>query len=216
MEECRTNINKKNIDSGHCEIPIEKTIMTKNLEELSKLWSEVCIGNKRSYSLIHQKLYRVLYVYGNRMVNDEELTDDLIQEMFIKLWLRKESIGPIGNVKGYFFAVMRSVCLDSIKSRNVIETKMAGIEFLDLEISIEDRITQREATLKQRRVIEYALNRLPSRQQEIMRLRFFEGMNCAEIGAMTGIKYQSVVNHMYRAVQTLRELYGSEDELRVA
>lgn len=186
------------------------------MEELSKLWSEVCMGNQRSYSLIHQKLYRVLYAYGNRMLNDDELTDDLIQEMFIKLWLRRESIGPIGNVKGYFLAVMRSVCLDSIKSRGVVEAKRSNIEFFDLEISIEEEITQREATLKQRRVIEFALNRLPVRQQEIMRLRFFEGMNCAEIGTMTGIKYQSVVNHMYRAVQTLRELYNREDELRVA
>jgi RNA polymerase sigma factor (sigma-70 family) len=190
--------------------------MTKNSEELSKLWDDVCAGDKRSYALIHQKLYRALYVYGNRMVNDEVLADDLIQEMFIKLWLRKESIGPIGNVKGYFFAVMRSVCLDYIKNRGIVAAKRSSIEFLDLEISIEDEITQRESTLKQRSAIEYALNRLPVRQQEIMRLRFFEGLNCAEIGTMTGIKYQSVVNHMYRAVQTLRELYVSEDELRVA
>ncbi|WPV00719.1 sigma-70 family RNA polymerase sigma factor [Mucilaginibacter sp. cycad4] len=190
--------------------------MMKNLEELSNLWSEVCIGNKRSYSIIHQNLYPVLYTLGNRMVNDEELTDDLIQEVFIKLWLRKESIGPIGNVKGYFFAVMRSVCLDFIRSKDLVETRMARIEFLDLQISIEDEITQKEATLKQRRMIEYALNRLPDRQQEIIRLRFFEGLTCAEIGSMTGIKYQSVVNHVYRAVQTLRELYGAEDELRVA
>jgi len=190
--------------------------MTKNSEDLSKLWSEVCIGNKRSYSLIHKKLYPALYVYGNRMLNDEELTEDVIQDMFIKLWLKKESIGPIRNVKGYFFAVMRSGCLDSIKSRIIIKAKKANIEFLDLEISIEEKITHKEVTLKQSRAIEYALNRLPARQQEILRLRFFEGMNCAEIGAMTGIQYQSVVNHMYRAVQTLRELYGSEDKLRVA
>ena len=190
--------------------------MTKKLEELSKLWSEVCIGNKRSYALIHQKLYRTLYAYGNRMLNDDELTDDVMQEMFIKLWLRRESIGPITNVKGYFLAVMRSICLDAIKNRGVVYSKRSSIEFLDLEISIEEEITQREATLKQKRAIEFALNRLPVRQQEIMRLRFFEGMNCAEIGTMTGIKYQSVVNHMYRAVQTLRELYTSEEELRVS
>ncbi len=190
--------------------------MTKKLEELSKLWSEVCIGNTRSYSLIHQRLYPALYVYGNKMVNDEELTDDLIQEMFIKLWLRKESIGPIENVKAYFFTVMRSVCLDYIKSRRVVQTRMAGVVFLDLEISIEDKITQREAVLNQRKVIEHALNRLPDRQQEIIRLRFFDGMTCTEIGAITGIKYQSVVNHLYRAVQTLRGLFGTEAILKVA
>jgi len=190
--------------------------MTKNLEELSKLWDEVCLGNKHSYSLIYNKLYRDLYVYGNRIVNDEELIADLIQEMFIKLWLRRDLIGPIGNVKGYFSAAMRSVCIDFLRSKRVIEARMSNIQFLDLEISIEDEITQREAMFKQKIGLEYALNKLPIRQQEILRMRYFEGMNCAEIVKTTGIKYQSVVNHMYRAVQTLRELYKSEDELRVA
>lgn len=190
--------------------------MIKDSEELSKLWSEVCMGNQHSYALIHQKLYRSLYIYGLRIINDADLINDLLQDMFIKLWLRKESTGPIDNVKGYFFTVMRALCFDYIKSRNAVEAKKANIQFLDLQISIEDEITQRETTLKQRKVIESALNRLPKRQREIMRLRFYESLDCTEIGEKTGIKYQSVVNHMYRAVQTLRELYTSEDELRVA
>jgi len=191
-------------------------IAVKDAAELSRLWSEVCMGNQRSYSLIHQKLYRALYVYGKRILNDDEVTNDLIQDMFIKLWLRKELTGPLDNVKGYFFTVMRSACFDYIKSRDTVRAKKADIEFLDFQISIEDEITQREAALKQKRAIEYALNRLPARQREIIRLRFFESLDCAEIGIVTGIKYQSVVNHMYRAVQTLREVYNSEDKLRVA
>ncbi len=194
----------------------EKTNMINEAEELSKLWSEVCIGNQRSYTLIHQKLYRALYVYGNRMLNDDELTNDVIQDMFIKLWVRKELTGPLDNVKAYFFAVMRSLCFDSIKNRNAMKAKNASIEFLDFQVSVEDESTQREEALKQKKAIEYALNRLPVRQREIIRLRFFESLDCAEIGVVTGIKYQSVVNHMYRAVQTLRELYGSEDGLHVA
>jgi len=195
---------------------IENSNMIQDAEELSRLWSEACMGNQRSYSLIHKKLYRALFVYGNRMLNDGELTNDLIQDMFIKLWLRKELTGPIDNVKGYFFTVMRSISFDYLKNRDAIKAKRAGIEFLDLQISIEDEITQREATIKQKKAIEHALNRLPARQREILRLRFFESLDCTEIGALTGIKYQSVVNHMYRAIQTLRELYGAEDKLRVA
>lgn len=190
--------------------------MIKDSEELSELWSEVCKGNQRSYALIHQKLYRSLYIYGMRILNEGELVNDLLQDLFIKLWLRKESTGPINNVRGYFFAVMRSVCFDYIKYRDAVEAKKASIEFLEFQVSVEDEITQKEAILKQRRVIECALSKLPARQREIMRLRFFESLDCTEIGLVTGIKYQSVVNHMYRAVQTLRELYGSEDQLRVA
>ena len=97
-----------------------------------------------------------------------------------------------------------------------IEAKKQTIAFLDSHDSIEDIITQRETDLKQRRVINEALNKLTARQRQIIQLRFLESLNYSEIGAATGIKYQSVSNLIHRAVQTLRELYSSEDELRVA
>jgi RNA polymerase sigma factor (sigma-70 family) len=190
--------------------------MSKKSEELSKLWNEVCAGNERAYSLIHQRLYSKLYTYGKRIIKDDELMYDILQETFIRLWLKKESLGSIENVEAYFYVVMRSFCLVSLQNTKAIEAKKQTITFLDSEDSIEDVITQREFDLRQRRIIDGALNKLPARQREIMQLRFFESLNYSEIGEVTGIKYQSVVNHMYRAVQTLRELYSSEDQLRVA
>jgi RNA polymerase sigma factor (sigma-70 family) len=190
--------------------------MSKKSEELSKLWNEVCAGNERAYSLIHQKLYSKLYTYGKRIIKDDELVNDVLQETFIKLWMKKESLASIENVEAYFFVAMRSFCINSLRTTKAIEVKKQKIAFLDIQDSIEDIITQREIDLKQRRIIDEALNKLPSRQREIMQLRFFESLNCSEIGELTGIKYQSVYNHMHRAVQTLRELYSSEDQLRVA
>lgn len=190
--------------------------MIKDTEELSNLWSEVCEGNHQAYTLIHQKLYGALYIYGKRIIRDGDIVNDLLQDMFIKLWLRKETTGPIDNVKAYFFTVMRSLCFDYIKNKNAIQAKKSGIQFLDFQISIEDVITQRESSLKQRKAIEYALSRLPERQREIVRLRFFESLDCAEIGEKTGIRYQSVLNHLYRAVRTLRERHACRDDLRVA
>jgi len=45
---------------------------------------------------------------------------------------------------------------------------------------------------------------------------FYESLNLKEIGLQTGMKYQSVVNNMYRAVQALRDRYSDENKLRVA
>lgn len=190
--------------------------MSQNTVELSRLWDEVCTGNQRAYSLLHQHLYSKLFIYVKRITKDEELADDVIQETFIRLWLKKEIIGKIDNVNGYFFAAIRSMCCNYLRNIKNLETKKEALVFLDIQDSIEDIITKKEVILKQRQVIEAALSKLPARQREIMRLRFFESLNCSEIGKVTGIKYQSVANHMYRAVQTLRELYTSEDELRVA
>ena len=86
----------------------------------------------------------------------------------------------------------------------------------DYQSSIEEVILARELSAGQRKLIEAALSCLPPRQSEIIQLRFYESLNLREIGLQTGIKYQSVVNNMYRAVQALRDRYPDENKLRVA
>jgi len=190
--------------------------MLKKTDELSMLWDEVCTGNQRAYSILHQQLYPILFTRGKRILKDDELTAEVLQDTFIKLWLKKETIGPLENVKGYFFIAMRFACIDYLRNVEALKAKKDVIVFFDFQNSIEDVITEREVRFKQRMILEGALNKLPARQCEIMRLRFFENLNCTEIGKVTGIKYQSVVNHLYKAVQTLRGMYSSEDELLVA
>ena len=57
---------------------------------------------------------------------------------------------------------------------------------------------------------------MPSKQREIIHLSFFESLNYNQIADITGIKYQSVVNHVYRAVQLLRAEFKVSDNVVAA
>ena len=194
--------------------------MSAESKELSTLWDKACTGDHKAFSAIHKKLHSKMYSSAKRMIKDEELTEDILQNTFIKLWLRKEAIGNVDNVAGYFFMATRSMCLSHIRTSEAMQVKFEPIEVSKfrepIQTSIEDTITEREATLRRKKIVEAALKQLPRRQREIMQLRFYESLNSKDIVKLTGLKYQSVANQMYRAVQTLRDLHVLKNRLSAA
>jgi RNA polymerase sigma factor (sigma-70 family) len=190
--------------------------MLANKNDFSELWNNVCAGCHQSYAKLHYQLYPSLFAYIRGMVRDEQLANDLLQDMFVKLWVKKESIGEILNVQAYFFTAARSITLNFIKKEKNAGRKLDQMAFIDLQISVEELITEKESELKLKRTINSALEKLPVRQREILYLKFYEDLDYNQIVSVTGIKYQSVINHIYRAVQALREDFRYEPELRVA
>ena len=184
--------------------------------DFSKLWDKVCNGDQEAYATLHSYLYPGLFVYAKGILKDGDQANDLLQDMFIKLWLKKKSIGKIENVKSYFYTSVRSITLNHIRRTKLQDTKLASLIFTDIQFSAEDIITEEESNRKLKIVISNALNKLPSRQKEIVFLRFYEDMDYNQIVGVTGIKYQSVINHVYKAVQTLREEFRYRAELFVA
>lgn len=193
--------------------------MSVNLKELAELWGEVCAGNQKAFSILHKALYSKMYSKVILIIKEDELANDILQDTFVKLWLRRTYIGKIDNVPQYFFVAARSMCINYIRDCKKAERAMLEIGYnidKDYQVSIEEVIVERELSLGHRKFIETALSCLPPRQSEVMQLRFYESLDLKEIGLQTGIKYQSVVNNMYRAVRTLRDRYSDEHKLCVA
>jgi RNA polymerase sigma-70 factor (ECF subfamily) len=180
----------------------------KIIQELNMvgLWERTMTGDHNAFAQIHKKLYPGLFGYAIKMVKDEKLVDDLLQDLFIKFWQNSARIGAIQNVKAYFYRSTRSIVLNHIKSTTLKTTKLLGLPEPDLEFSKEDIIVANEYHSELCRKLHCAVNGLPKKQRETVYLRFYENMEYLQIAEITGIKYQSVVNHIYRAVQSLKEV----------
>lgn len=174
--------------------------------ELRELWDNSIKGEKHAFALLHQALYPCLFNYAVKMIRDEDLTDDLLQDLFIKFWKNKLRIGSIENVKAYFYRSVRSMILNHIKSSQLKAAKLEAMPEPDLEFSKEDIMLIQEVNAEASSAMAAALNKLPARQREVIYMHFYEELEYTQIAEITGIKYQSVVNNVYRAVQVLREV----------
>jgi RNA polymerase sigma-70 factor (ECF subfamily) len=143
-----------------------------------------------------------------KIIKDEGATEDILQDLFVKLWERRERLGTITNVQVYFYKAARSMAINYIKSNKL---KCVGDEEVCVEIvfSHEEVVVLRENNVAKNKMLSDALNRLPKRQREILFLKYFDEWDYDHIADVTGIKYQSVVNHVHRAILQLRsELAG--------
>lgn len=159
---------------------------------------------------MHTSLYPSLYGYVLQIVKDVELANDLLQELFVKLWHKREQIGAIGNVKAYFFTASRSMAINHFRKVRSQNTRLENFTREEVDFSAEDIMVSAEEDKQLKYKMRAALNTLPARQREIIHLKYFHGMEYQMIADVTGIRYQSVINHVFRGLQALRTQFRPE------
>lgn len=151
----------------------------------------------RSYS-------RELLAYGRSLTFDEELIKDAIQDVFYRLLLSLEGINEVRNHKVYL-----SVALKNYIAKEAIVRKNHRRHQQRYSIS-EERFSrpawyqdhhERDAHYKQ--CVE-AMDRLPPRERDILRMRYLEGLDYKEISVYTSGNHQVVRNYACRAIKRLR------------
>lgn len=175
-----------------------------NCNQLTKWWDEALYGDVKSFGKIHDELYSGLYFYLYKIIKDEAASQDILQELFIKLWERRITLGPIRNVKYYFFKSARSLAINFLKASRPEFVYLSANHDINIVFSREDVLVLEETGREVEQMLALALNTLPRRQKEIIFLRYFDNWNYDQIAEVTGLQYQSVVNHVHRGIRQLR------------
>lgn len=172
-----------------------------------QLWLALRRGNKNAFSIIFNKYYNDLYFFGLKLIGDETLVKDTIQDLLASIWERRETLGEIEYVKTYLITSFRRELIRSVNtSRKLIERKLLLKNNLyDFELSREDLIIQDNSQSENILRLEAAFQNLQPTQREIIYLRYYNGFDDQEISEILDIKYQSVRNRLHRALKALRK-----------
>jgi len=167
---------------------------------MNHLWrSFVLDSNKYSLQCIFQDSYYDLFQYGMRITANPEDVKDSIQDLFVNLWMYKNSLAAEVNVKAYLLISLKHQ-LSRIRSKTQFDLLTEDLEQLlqtpEMEYGLDPGV---------REMVILKVNALPSRQKEILYLKYFESLTYEEIAQVLNIKYQSVVNQAFRAVSKLRQ-----------
>lgn len=172
--------------------------------KLTDLWDNSVRGEEESFALLHKLLYPCLFNYAVKIVKNDDLVDDLLQDVFIKSWRNRLLIGKICNVKTYFYCSVRSMLLSYVQSKQL--STLTTVSEIGLEFIEEDIIISGYIDAKVRISMTAALNILPSRQREIIYMHFHDKLKYSQIAEITGTKYKSVINDVYPAFQILSDV----------
>jgi RNA polymerase sigma factor (sigma-70 family) len=173
-------------------------------ESLKNYWQLCLAGDTAAFAQIHATLFEGLFNYGIKLLGNDALTDDALQELFIRLWQKRSSIGQLEKVKPYFFTAFRRLVLNQLRDSKTKQIKIDAVPDPGIEFSHEDIIIKKEDDAGLKEKILQVLNTLPQRQREVIYLHFFEEMTLTQVADVMSVNYQSVQNLKQRALQNMR------------
>ena len=136
---------------------------------------QITPGLTRSqFESLFRNEYKGMLLFALRFVKDEEAAKEIVQEAFINLWEKRQSINPAGQVKSYLSTSVRNRCLNYIRDNKRYSGTLLSLENLSPGPYIEehDRLELHELS----RQIQNAIAELPGKCREIFELNRLRGL----------------------------------------
>lgn len=171
-----------------------------------EIWRAFRAGDRDAFALIFERHYRHLYSYGRQFLDDDTLTEDAIQDLFINLWRTRENLTEeVDNVKFYLFRCLRRSIRrlsDREKRFEKQDLSQTPETFLNLVEKPEYSSEDEEPLLTRR--LKSLIAQLPNRQREVIMLRYYENFKTEEIALLMGVSVKTVQNTLFNAMASLR------------
>lgn len=159
------------------------------------------------------RVYKKMLVF----LKSTEEAEEAVQEVFIRIWKRKEFLLQVNNIEAYFNTVCRNLVYDRFrKARNnkhlLEKLQAAAIEFPELAPGADTQLlVKQEWELLQR-----ALDTLPPQRRKVFELCKVQGMSYDEVCAELGISLPTAKEHVMRARRNIRDYLNDQGEIAVS
>ncbi|CAN5845413.1 sigma-70 family RNA polymerase sigma factor [soil metagenome] len=170
------------------------------------VWSSFKSGDKEAYALLYETYFSRLYNYGYKFTKDQLLVEDAIQDLFVKLWQHRESLGCPASVTNYLYKSLRGILFNKLTRGDAAFQHPANLEDYRFEVvpSPEADLIQSRLADDRREQLAKALAALTPRQREAIFLKFYEGLSYEEVADIMAVTVKAVYKITARALVTLK------------
>ena len=172
------------------------------------VWIQFLNGNENAFSQLYCLFLDDLLTYGRRVGGDNEMVEDLIQDLFLKLYQKKIILEDNTRLRPFLFRALKNLIYNQLL-RNAKLQPLPDYDFaFDLNYTIDEQLslTQDQGLSDE---IHHILKGLTGRQKEIIYLRFVHEMSFEEISEIMEINIQSARNLLTRSMEKLRKEVSS-------
>ncbi|WDF67067.1 RNA polymerase sigma-70 factor [Sphingobacterium oryzagri] len=159
-------------------------------------------GSEEAFELIYNYYSPRIFSFIDRMLHLPDLTEELVQDIFINLWQRRDHLEQLTNPSAYLYQMASNKVLDyqrSIARRRPILDYVIAQQNVS-SIDTEERIIYKETLL----LLTEAIDMLPAQRREIFKLSRHEGLSHNEIAEKLGLSKSTVANQIVAALKHIR------------
>jgi RNA polymerase sigma-70 factor (ECF subfamily) len=163
---------------------------------------ELKAGNAKVYETLFKQFYEPLCRYAFSILQNDEEVEDVVQDIFCKLWDQRDKMDIHTSIKSYLYRMVHNICLNKIKQTQIRSEHHEHIAYISVMASnnVEYEITHKELS----RQIALAIAELPERCRQVFQLSRMKHLSYAEIGQEMKISHNTVETQMVKALKTLR------------
>lgn len=175
-----------------------------NIDEVF-LWQSFLSGDNASLEKIYRIYFDELYHYGNKWLSDPSFTEDIIQDLFLKLIRTKQNLSQTTSIKFYLFRSFRSLALDKIKAdKKTVSLDEPSHETFPVYLTPEHKLIDKQEYELIKEKLSTALSALTPRQREALFLRYSQGFSYDQIAEMMELTTKATYKLMARATDALK------------
>ena len=170
--------------------------------QINNLLGEIKNGNRESFDQIFRRYYSPLVHFGVRFVADADLSAEIVQDLFVRLWSNRENLSFSNSFESYLMRSVRNSAITYInKERSHAEANLKVFSG-DSDVNDPSEMLQSSNLEETYRKI---LSDMPEKRREVFLASRFDGMKYAEIAEKMGVSQKTVEAHMSAAIKQLRE-----------
>ncbi|WP_420601076.1 RNA polymerase sigma-70 factor [Flagellimonas sp.] len=175
--------------------------------EKSTLFQLIKQGDKEAYRLLYDLYYPKLLQIAKGYITKNEDAEELVQDVFLKLWKKRYTINISSNMDGYLYSMMRNACLDFLRSKKNtlnIGDNMAQLEAaLNLKALSNDTASALLVKELEQQIMK-AIELLPDKCKAVFLKSKIEGLKNKEISEELQISNKTVEGHITKAIKHLQ------------
>lgn len=165
--------------------------------------SLLSLGNRDSFNALYHRYNRAVYQNIIKIVQSTTHAEDILQDVFVTLWQKRETLDPERSIGGWLFMVSYHKSLTFLRKK--IKEKLAHVDSLEAfeQIAQEETIDETQFQ-KQLAMIEEAVNHLSPKKRAVYRMYRFEGKTKEEVAQDVGISPESVKDYIKQSNKAIR------------
>lgn len=165
-------------------------------------------GEKEAYRELFEKYAPKIYLFSLSYLKNKEDAEGLVQEVFIKVWEKREILDASQNIKSYIFKIAINAIYDFIRHKNI---EHAFNDFARINFDIHSNDTWDTIIFEEMKsTLNKLVGKLPEQRRRIFNMSKRKGLTNDEIAKKLNISKRTVENQLYRAIVFLKEQLRKE------
>lgn len=173
-----------------------------NLTELRAIQNRIADGDQRALKALYDHYSNKLLQLAYAIVRSKEVAEEVVEDVFIQVWRRRDRIGSVENFSFYLYVMAKNMSRSYLRKysrKRHLDLEEVAQPYYRIDITPEDLMITRETLMR----INNAINELPSQCRLIFKLVKEDGLKYREVAELLQLTQKTVENQMGIALKKI-------------